>query len=202
MLDIKAILKANGIEGEAVSTIADAIKLEIPKDFVAKTQYNKKIAAIEDLNVTIADLQAKAEIQNTDEYKTKYEALETEFNDFKQNIETEKVNSTKTDLLRKKLQTEGVNEKVIKLLEKEFDLNTLEVENDDIKDWDNLINPVKENYSDFFKVTETIQGNPPNTPPPTLPVVGMLTREQINNMSASEINANWETVSKSLGNLK
>ena len=202
MLDIKAILKANGIEGEAVDAIADTIKAEIPKDFVAKTQYNKKIAAIEDLNVTIADLQAKAEIQNTDEYKTKYEALETEFNDFKQNIETEKVNSTKTDLLRKKLQTEGVNEKVIKLLEKEFDLNTLEVENDDIKDWDNLINPVKENYSDFFKVTETIQGNPPNTPPPTLPVVGMLTREQINNMSASEINANWETVSKSLGNLK
>lgn len=165
MLDIKAILKANGIEGEAVDAIADTIKAEIPKDFVAKTQYNKKIAAIEDLNATVADLQAKAEIQNTDEYKTKYEALETEFNDFKQNIETEKVNSTKTDLLRKKLQTEGVNEKVIKLLEKEFDLNTLEVENDDIKDWDNLINPVKENYSDFFKVTETIQGNPPNTPP-------------------------------------
>jgi hypothetical protein len=70
-MDLKAILKRCGLEGELVDTIADTIKAEIPKEFVSKQQYNKKVGAIDELNNTIADLEAKIENSNTDEYKSK-----------------------------------------------------------------------------------------------------------------------------------
>lgn len=43
------------------------------------------------------------------------------------------------------------------MLTKEIDLETLEIENDAIKDWDNIVNPLKENYSDFIK-QESVSG--------------------------------------------
>ena len=160
-MDIKAILKAHGIEGELVDTIADTIKAEIPKEFVSKAQYSKKVNLIDELNTTIADLEAKT---GTDEYKSKYEALEKEFNDFKTGIETEKINTAKSSTLREQLKAEGFNEKMIKLLEKNFDLETIEIEEDKIKGWDDMIKPIKEEYADFIAV-ETQTGNPPANPP-------------------------------------
>ena len=150
-MDLKAILKKCGLEGELVDTIADTIKAEIPKEFVSKQQYNKKVGAIDELNNTIADLEAKIENSNTDEYKSKYEALQSEFDTYKNNIEVGKSNEQKRGLLTEQLKKEGFNEKILKLLTKEIDLETLEIENNAIKDWDNIVNPLKENYSDFIK---------------------------------------------------
>lgn len=160
-MDIKAILKRCGVEGELVDTIADTINAEIPKEFVSKAQYSKKVNLIDELNTTIADLEAKT---GTDEYKSKYEALEKEFNDFKTGIETEKINTAKSSTLREQLKAEGFNEKMIKLLEKNFDLETIEIEEDKIKGWDDMIKPIKEEYADFIAV-ETQTGNPPANPP-------------------------------------
>lgn len=164
-MDLKAILKRCGLEGELVDTIADTIKAEIPKEFVSKQQYNKKVGAIDELNNTIADLEAKIENSNTDEYKSKYEALQSEFDTYKNNIEVEKTNEQKRGLLTEQLKKEGFNEKILKLLTKEIDLETLEIENNAIKDWDNIVNPLKENYSDFIK-QESVSGlgsvQPPN----------------------------------------
>lgn len=160
-MDIKAILKRCGVEGELVDTIADTINAEIPKEFVSKAQYSKKVNLIDELNTTIADLEAKT---GTDEYKSKYEALEKEFNDFKTGIETEKINTAKSSTLREQLKAEGFNEKMIKLLEKNFDLETIEIEEDKIKGWDDMIKPIREEYADFILV-ETQTGNPPATPP-------------------------------------
>lgn len=160
-MDIKAILKANGIDGEVVDTIAETIKAEIPKEFVSKVQYSKKVNLIDELNNTIADLEAKT---GTDEYKSKYEALEKEYNDFKTGIEAEKTNATKSSTLREQLKAEGFDEKIIKLLEKNFDLNSIEIEDDKIKGWEEMIKPIKEEYADFIPV-ETQTGNPPANPP-------------------------------------
>ena len=160
-MDIKAILKRCGVEGELVDTIADTINAEIPKEFVSKAQYSKKVNLIDELNTTIADLEAKT---GTDEYKSKYEALEKEYNDFKTGIETEKINTAKSSTLREQLKAEGFNEKMIKLLEKNFDLETIEIEEDKIKGWDDMIKPIKEEYADFIAV-ETQTGNPPANPP-------------------------------------
>lgn len=192
-MDIKAILKSHGIEGELVDTIADTIKAEIPKEFVSKAQYSKKVNLIDELNTTIADLEAKT---GTDEYKSKYEALEKEFNDFKTGIETEKINTAKSSTLREQLKAEGFNEKMIKLLEKNFDLETIEIEEDKIKGWEDMIKPIREEYADFIpKDTQT--GNPPATPPTN--VSGKTyTADMLKNMSAQEIAKNYDAIRQNL----
>nr|DAK37674.1 MAG TPA: minor structural protein [Caudoviricetes sp.] len=160
-MDIKAILKSHGIEEEVASTIAEKLNAEIPKEFVSKKQYQKKVSAIDELNETIADLEAKATSNGAQEELDK---LKQEFETYKNNIETEKTNATKSSTLREQLKAEGFNEKMIKLLEKNFDLETIEIEEDKIKGWDDMIKPIREEYADFILV-ETQTGNPPATPP-------------------------------------
>lgn len=192
-MDIKAILKRCGVEGELVDTIADTINAEIPKEFVSKAQYSKKVNLIDELNTTIADLEAKT---GTDEYKSKYEALEKEYNDFKTGIETEKINTAKSSTLREQLKAEGFNEKMIKLLEKNFDLETIEIEEDKIKGWEDMIKPIREEYADFIP-KETQTGNPPATPPAN--VSGKTyTTEMLKSMSAQEIAQNYDAIRQNL----
>lgn len=164
-MNIKDILKAHGVESDKIEAITDSINQEIPKEFVSKKQYSKKVAEIETLNGTIADLEAKGDNSNTDEWKSKYEAKETEFNDYKTQIETEKVNSDKTNKLTQLLKSNGVtNDKLANLLLKNVDLTTIELENDTIKGADSIIEGFKTYYNDFFTKT-TVVGNPPATPP-------------------------------------
>lgn len=164
-MDIKKILLDNGVSSEVVDTIADTIKAEIPKEFVSKAQYSKKVGLIDDLNTTIADLEAKA---GNEEFKTKFDDLSIEFNNYKQGIENEKVNSQKKNLITSNLKKEGFNDKIINLLLKEFDLDKIEVEEDNIKDWDNTITPLKETYADFIQVEGT-EGQPPASPANNIP---------------------------------
>lgn len=159
-MDIKKILIENGVSSEVVDTIADTIKAEIPKEFVSKVQYSKKVGLIDELNNTIADLEAKA---GNDDFKTKYEELNNQFEEFKNGLEVEKVNSKKKDLIVSNLKKEGFNDKIVNLLLKEFDLDKIEVEEDNIKGWEDTITPLKETYSDFIQI-EATEGQPPASP--------------------------------------
>ena len=42
-------------------------------------------------------------------------------------------------------------EDITELLTKDIDLETLEIEDGKIKDWDNIVNPIKEKYPNFIK---------------------------------------------------
>ena len=159
-MDLKSILKNNGIEEDKIGTIVEAINQEIPKNFVSKQQYNKKVNQIDDLQNQINDFEARQD----DGYKSKFETLQGEFDTFKANIESEKTNATKSDLLKSQLKEDGANEKIINLLMKEFDLSALEIEENKIKGWEDLSKGVKESYADFFAKEES-HGNPPMTPP-------------------------------------
>ena len=192
-MDIKAILKSHGIEEEVASTIAEKLNAEIPKEFVSKKQYQKKVSAIDELNETIADLEAKATSNGAQEELDK---LKQEFETYKNNIETEKTNATKSSTLREQLKAEGFNEKMIKLLEKNFDLESIEIEEDKIKGWDDMIKPIREEYADFIP-KETQTGNPPATPPTN--VSGKTyTTEMLKSMSAQEIAQNYDAIRQNL----
>lgn len=192
-MDIKAILKSHGIEEEVASTIAEKLNAEIPKEFVSKKQYQKKVSAIDELNETIADLEAKATSNGAQEELDK---LKQEFETYKNNIETEKTNATKSSTLREQLKAEGFNEKMIKLLEKNFDLESIEIEEDKIKGWDDMIKPIREEYADFIPV-ETQTGNPPATPP--VNVSGKTyTTEMLKSMSPQEIAQNYDVIRQNL----
>ena len=163
-MDIKKILLDNGINEEVANTCTDALKREIPKEFVSKSQYKKKSDLVDELNCKIADLEVSVAKGDTDEYKTKYADLEKEYNDYKTGIETKENNRIKTNKLTELLKKEGANESVLGLLTKAFDLSTVEMEDGNIKDWENVLKPVKEEYSGCFSTT-TMGGNPPTTPP-------------------------------------
>lgn len=162
-MDIKKILLDNGVSSEVVDTIADTIKAEIPKEFVSKTQYSKKVGLIDELNNTIADLEAKA---GNDDFKTKYEELNSQFENYKNEIQSEQVNSKKRNLIVDNLKKEGFNDKIVNLLLKEFELDKIEVEEDNIKGWEETITPFKETYADFIQV-EATEGQPPASPTQT-----------------------------------
>lgn len=192
-MDIKAILKSHGIEEEVASTIAEKLNAEIPKEFVSKKQYQKKVSAIDELNETIADLEAKATSNGAQEELDK---LKQEFETYKNNIETEKINTAKSSTLREQLKAEGFNEKMIKLLEKNFDLESIEIEEDKIKGWEDMIKPIREEYADFIP-KDTQQGNPPATPPTN--VSGKTyTTEMLKSMSAQEIAQNYDAIRQNL----
>ena len=164
-MDIKKILKSYNVDEGIIEELKESITKEIGTDFIPKTQYQKKVQAIDELREKVDDLEAKANIENTDEYKTKYETLQTEYEGFKQNLEDEKVKGSKTSAIKKHLEGLSVDPKMIKLLVKEFDLEKVEVQEDgNIKDWEVLSETVK----DYIPVTQT-QGNGALKPPVQTP---------------------------------
>lgn len=200
-MDLKAILKRCGVEGELVDTVAETINAEIPKEFVSKSQYNKKVNSIDTLNETIADLEAKTTSINTDEYKTKYEALNTEYEVFKTNLENEKTNNSKKKILDSLLKDGGFkNEKAASLIRDKLDLNKIEIEDGKVKGWETIFEPIKTEYADFITV-ETVTGTKGATPPTVGTDTGKFTREQIEGMTHEQIAANYEKIRGSLADL-
>lgn len=165
-MDIKKILQSFGIEEDKIEQLKDSITREIGTDFIPKTQYQKKVLSLNELQEKYNDLEAKLNNANENEYKEKYEQTLNEFEQFKSNIENEKTLNTKTDLLKQKLQDEKFNKDIINLLVKEFDLSKIEVEENNIKDWDNVISPFKDKYSGFIQ-QEVVKGTNPANPPKT-----------------------------------
>lgn len=194
MKDIKEILKANGVEADKLDSIVDSIQKDhIGEGYVSKKQYSKKVAQIDELNNKVADLEATS---SNDTSKAELETVKAEFEAYKNNIETEKVNGTKKSKLTELLKKEGANEKLVGLLLKEFDLEKIEIDGDNIKDWDNVIKPVKEGYSDCFAKVETV-GNPPATPPKGNPTQ-KYTLESIKGMTTEQIKQNYEAIKNDL----
>lgn len=185
-MDIRAILKRHGIEGEAVNSIAETINAEIPKEFVSKAQYNKKIGQIDDLQNNVADLEAKLANTNTDEYKSKYEEVTKALEDFKKDVETKEINKSKSDKVINALKEVGFNEKIVKLISKDIALDKIEIEEDKIKNWDSIVEPYKNEYSDFIQA-DKVSGNVPSTPFTNNGNKRSYTRDEIKQMSSDEI---------------
>ena len=125
--------------------------------------------------------------------KSKYDELEARLNKFKDYDELVKfkedtlkkeLNVKKTDAVIALLKENNANQKAVKLLAKEFDIDSLELdENGKVKNADDLIKGVKENYADFF--TQEENGGvspkyPTNNDSPTI------TKEAFKKMSLSE----------------
>ena len=163
-MDIKAILTKQGVPSEFIDSTVEALKVEMTKEFVSKKQYERKRDEVDTLNSKIADLEIDLKKANTDEYKAKYEELEKEYNDFKTGIETEKTNAVKSSTVREQLKAEGFEESIIELLEGKIDINSIEIVENKIKGWEDMVKPMKEKYGKFI-LTETQTGNPPATPP-------------------------------------
>ena len=143
---------------DGLQTIVDSIPKPDPNAKNWEEEYNK----------------LKEQLDNSGDgaVQAKLDALQGEFDTYKQNVEAEKVNGAKRETLQKLLQTEGANPKLISLLEKEFDLTKIEIEGEGdkqtIKGWADMLKPVKEQYTDIFGTVGEV-GAKPATPPKTDP---------------------------------
>lgn len=169
------------------------VNQEFPKHAVPKDQYNKISSNLKEANATIQALEEKTkdnpEVQKAlDAYQTKAEQLEKENNALK-------INSQASAALQKA----GVKDVDYAL----FKLGTLELDKEGkVKDLENKVKDLKASIPDYFAQEETeetkagyqtIDTKLPEGKPNT-----RFTRAEIENMTATEINQQWEAVSASL----
>lgn len=120
----------------------------------ARENTEKQQGVIDSLQEKIKNIPNGGE-GNGDEWKEKYNEIKGEFDIFKQNVETEKITATKKAAIVKHLETEGANKNLINLLESKFDLEKIEVEENDIKNWKDIVSPIKEQYPEVFGSVKT-----------------------------------------------
>lgn len=189
-MKLKELLIENGIDKDIAEKCTNIANAEIHEEFIPKYQYDKKIIELQDLQEKNKNFNIKNE--EVEELKTKLANKEEEFQNYKIDIEKKTENINKTNLIKEQLKKDGItSDKLINLLIKEVDMDSLEFENDNIKNWHDIGKSLKENYSDFYTTTQ-VEGVPSSTPPTTLSK--NITKEDINNMSTEEINKNWESI--------
>jgi len=158
----RKFLKALGIEDDKIDQIIEAHTdtinaLKDERDtYKADAESLPAVAKERDkLQKDIDDLKAKA----PDAAK-----VQAEFDAFKLTVEAEKANASKAVAVEAALKAAGANETAVKLMLKEIDLSTVELDGNTVKNADKVIEPIKAAYAGLFG-TQQQQGVPPATPP-------------------------------------
>lgn len=155
----RKFLTALGIESEKVDEIISAhtdtleeIKQErdtLKTDHAAavseRDKLQKRVEALEKTGGDIAKLQK-------------------EYDDYKAQVESDRLNAGKTQAVREALRKAGAREQFIDLLLKEVDLEKTEMEGDKLKDAKAVIDPVKAKFGDVFGTVKN-RGHEPLNPP-------------------------------------
>lgn len=134
-----------------------------------------------------------------DEWKRRAEAeeqasgraeVQATFDAYKAQVEKERLEGRKTAALQKALAEAGVARAGFReLLLRGIDLAKVELDGENVKNAEAVIAPLKESYADCFSTLQT-QGTPPLDPPG-----GVIRKTDLRQMSAQEINDNWEEIS-------
>ena len=161
----RKFLEALGIEQAKIDEIISA-HTEVTDSLKADRDSYKEKAEKYDQTKTELD-KAKSELEkvNKDEYKTKYESLEAEFNKYKTDIAEKEVKGRKEEAYKKMLKEIGVNEKSIDAILRVKDLNTIKLDDKgEIVDVDTLKESEKKDWEGFIIESE-VHGQDPSTPP-------------------------------------
>ena len=161
----RKFLEALGIEQAKIDEIISA-HTEVTDSLKADRDSYKEKAEKYDQTKTELD-KAKSELDKVskDEYKTKYESLEAEFNKYKTDIAEKEVKGRKEEAYKKMLKEIGVNEKSIDAILKVKDLNTIKLDDKgNIVDVDTLKESEKKDWEGFIIESE-VHGQDPSTPP-------------------------------------
>ena len=161
----RKFLEALGIEQAKIDEIISA-HTEVTDSLKADRDSYKEKAEKYDQTKTELD-KAKSELDKVskDEYKTKYESLEAEFNKYKTDIAEKEVKGKKEEAYKKMLKEIGVNEKSIDAILKVKDFNTIKLDDKgEIVDADTLKESEKKDWEGFIIESE-VHGQNPSTPP-------------------------------------
>ena len=172
----RRFLSALGIEADKVDEIiaahtevTDALKEE-------RDKYKADAEKLPTVEAERDELKAKAE--GDDPYKEKFDALQTEFDNFKAGIEAEKATAKKESAFRSLLKEIGISDKRIDSVIKVSNIDSIELTDDGkVKDGDALKESLKAEWADFIPTTKT--EGAPSANPPANTGKGTMTKEQI-----------------------
>ena len=196
---IQQILAKHTKEDGTIDTVAanKEIKQEFPKHAVPKDQYNNVSESLKEANGTIKTLEGKVqdnpEVQKElDSYKAKAEQLETEN---KQLVINQQVSNTLRDAGAKDIEYAT------------FKLGSLELDKEgNVKDLESKVKDLQSNSPDHFSTAkdDTKEKNPLdgfhslNPDPKDGKQSKVFTVAEIEKMTPTEINENWDAVSVTL----
>lgn len=165
----RKLLGALGIEAEKIEEIIAAHTETVDGLKAERDQYKEAADKLPVVQKELSDAKAAIKIYEDeggkDRWKVKYDAVKEEYDNYKNQIEAEKVVVQKKDLFRQILKDINISEKRIDAVLRVSDVENLELdENGQIKDVDNLKESLKQEWSDFI-VTESKKGADENKPP-------------------------------------
>ena len=190
----RKLLKGMGLTDEQVDTIieahtdtVDGLKADVSK---YKSDAEKLAGVEKELN----DLKAMGD----GGYKEKYEKEHKDFEDYKADVTAKESKAAKEKAVRAYFESKNITGANLDLAMRGCgeEMAALEMDGEKIKDTKLLDALVDGTYKGLVSTTQTKGANPAN--PPANPPAKNYTTAEIKNMSAAQINANWDSIKASL----
>lgn len=182
-----------------IRNLAKESGVELPKEL-------EDALVTEHLNArnAYADEQVKAELEKQPATKAEnvkdseeYKALKADFDKYKAEVTEKEIKAAKEAAYRAILKDANLSEKGIEKAIKYAEWDKIELDADGkLKGANEHIKAVREEWSEYVTTTTTT-GAKTSTPPANNPAKNY-TAADIKNMSAAEINANWDSIKASL----
>lgn len=192
----RKLLESMGLDADKVTTIIEAHAETVDSLKSQISQYKADAEKLDSITQELTDAKKELEGLKASDWQTKYEALNSEYESFKTAQADKELKLSKETAYKKLLLDTGVSDKRVDSILKLTDLKDLELENGVFKNADELTESIKTEWGDF--ITTTNVGGANTSVPPVNDGTPKFTREQIARMSASEINANWESIKDSM----
>ena len=171
--NVKEILSKAGVDSEhmkdAVNEIIEGHTTSIEALREERDTYKAQAQKAEELQKQLEKAQKDLKDATSDEaenkYKTKYEMLKEEYKEYKKDIEAKATKESKSKAYRDMLKEAGISDKRIEAVLKVSDVDSIEFDDEgNVKDKDELLKGIKDEWSDFIQ-TADVQGANTDNPP-------------------------------------
>lgn len=156
----RKMLRAMGIDDEKIDQIVEAHGETVDALKAERDALQAKADQLEQVTAELETLKARPD----DGFKEKYEAEHAEFEAFKAEVDSKNAMAEKRQLYRQLLQDAGIDPKRQDAVLRVADLDSLEVEDGAVKDRDEVVKQVAEDWADFVVQSSTKPAPVPNPP--------------------------------------
>ena len=190
----RKLLKGMGLTDEQVDTIIEAHSDTVDGLKADMNRYKADAEKLPGVQKELNDLKAAGD----DGYKEKYEKEHKAFEDYKTDITAKETKAAKEKAVKAYFESKNITGANLDLAMRGCgaEMAALEMDGDKIKDTKSLDTLIDGTYKGLISTTKTQGANPAN--PPANPPAKNYTAADIKNMSAAEINANWDSIKASL----
>ena len=185
--NVKEILSKAGVDSEhmkdAVNEIIEGHTTSIEALREERDGYKEKAQKADDLAKQLEkaqkDLKEATSDDSENKFKAKYEMLKEEFKEYKKDVEAKATKESKAKAYKDILKEAGISEKRIDAVLKVSDVDSIELDDEGkVKDKDDLLKSIKEEWSDFIQ-TADVQGAKTENPPANTGGSKTLTKDDI-----------------------